>query len=450
MSDSTAPRWRKIAPTRGQAVLIALLFGLALLRFASAIVSATHLFQGDFAATLPGAYAEQWNLKLWDSPDLAAGVMFHRHGYGYGPTQYLTLWPIVFLRSYREIAMVLLPLYAALVVALGYLMWRVCDALVPEDDGCRWGRQMTAFASVLMFGPLLIALGQREFEMVQALVIVIAAYCVARDRPVAAGALLGYITLFKYWVVGLLGYFFVKRRWPAVAAFVGVMAAVVVIAHMTFDLGRFPFATGSGIDRQFGRVYKPLDQTQPFCADITGTAASVQTGVCAIAGGHDLAAEVVFYALLAVAGGLFLALFVLLERRGPFTYDTDERWRRVLEFCFFLIAAGVVFHAHYYYLSILVLPMTIVLYHCIWAPAHASPAKLVIALVGYTALSAFVLPMSLLSRLIGGDPWSFYLAHGIYLYGDAILAGLLFWEYGLLLSRDVRRQRPAVSLEALS
>src|SRR3954466_10903677 len=76
-------------------------------RFGAAIYRAPATAQGDFMATLPGAYARQLNPTLWNSDDLRPSLGFGRDIYLYGPTQYLLLYPIVFLDSYAQIARVL-------------------------------------------------------------------------------------------------------------------------------------------------------------------------------------------------------------------------------------------------------------------------------------------------------------------------------------------------------
>src|SRR5436190_346406 len=209
------PWWRIVGPTRGRALLIVLVAAVAACRLTAACISGLHTTSGDFAATLPGAYAEELNPTLWDGPDGRHEAFSYRHGYIYGPTQYLTLWPIVFLDSFRQIAMLLLPVYSGVVLAIAYLLWRLCERLVPLRDGCRAGHKLTVFAAVALFAPLLIAMGQREFETVQALVIVLAAYSVATRRSVAAGALAGYIAMFKYWPAALGLFFVLKRQWKA-------------------------------------------------------------------------------------------------------------------------------------------------------------------------------------------------------------------------------------------
>src|SRR5229473_7812927 len=77
------------------------------LRFGLAVYNAPLGARGDYAATLPGAYAKTLNPTLWESPDLKGSYVFQRDMYVYGPTQYLVLYPTVFLNSYAQIARVL-------------------------------------------------------------------------------------------------------------------------------------------------------------------------------------------------------------------------------------------------------------------------------------------------------------------------------------------------------
>src|SRR5439155_54829 len=132
----------------------------------------------------------------------------------------------------------------------------------------------------------------------------------------------------------------------ALASFGLAIAGVLVAAHALFGLGRFKSMSRGGFERQWGRVYDPLAGTEEFCARITGTAASVRNGVCAVLDSRSAVAEPVFYALL----------------------------------------------------------------------------------------SAFVVLLTLSSRVTGRDIWFFYLAHGIYVYGEILLFGLLLVEYRRLLT----------------
>jgi hypothetical protein len=427
-----------IAPSRIRSVLVWLTFGGAALRFALAVFSAVHFNQGDFFATMPGVYAEQWNLTLWDSPDLDNSERAYRHGYLYGPTQYLTLWPVVFLDSYHRIAAVLLWVYVLLIIATAYAIWRLCETLVPVHGVPPYQRAMTVFAAVLLFGPLQAAMGQREFETVQTVMIALAVYFVARRQAAVAGAILGYISMFKYWPLALFGYFIAKRQARAVGAFLLSVAAVLLLAHAVFDLERFLFASAAGIAGQIQRVQVPVGSAGSFCAEVTGTAANLRAGLCGIVGGRHAVAQGLYFSLCAAGAGVFLVIFAMFERRRSPVDELDDRWRQVIEVCLFLLAAGVVIHGHYYYLSVLIIPLTLVLYEALWVGRPGSAIRGVLALFAYAALSPFVIPIALVARVTGGDPWMFYLSHGIYAYGIAILAGLLFWRYLALLRRAGR------------
>ena len=92
----------------------------AIVRFGNVILSEfPSATKGDFYMTLPGGYAETLNPTLWNSPELVIPRMEVRQyfpeserdtarTYLHGPTQFLTLYPIVFLDSYAEIARLLL------------------------------------------------------------------------------------------------------------------------------------------------------------------------------------------------------------------------------------------------------------------------------------------------------------------------------------------------------
>ena len=115
---------------------------------------------GDFYSTLPGAYVESLNPTLWASPDLT-NVRGRASNYQRGPTQYLTAYPLSFLDSYREIANVLLVVYALLIPGAAYLMWRT---FAPASRD--YQLLAMVISSSLLFFPTLQAYIAREFELV--------------------------------------------------------------------------------------------------------------------------------------------------------------------------------------------------------------------------------------------------------------------------------------------
>src|SRR5262245_64054269 len=86
---------------------------------------------------------------------------YHRDTYYHGPTQYLTLYAMAFFDSYRQIARALMPVYALVLGAAFWCMWRGLRRLAPEPF-----LVVPLFASTFLFFPLIQSYVQREFEIV--------------------------------------------------------------------------------------------------------------------------------------------------------------------------------------------------------------------------------------------------------------------------------------------
>ena len=104
--------------------------GVAALYLIKGIYRGLSYTHGDFYNTLPGEYASRWNPTLWHSADIQPALAYNHGAYLYGPTQYLTLFPIVFLDSYASIASWLLAVYPVVLLAavgvglhLGWFYW---------------------------------------------------------------------------------------------------------------------------------------------------------------------------------------------------------------------------------------------------------------------------------------------------------------------------------------
>ena len=139
-------------------LIACLVLAFAIIRFAGVVASGlTSVTYGDFAATLPGAYAESLNPTLWNSPDLSNSWAFQKQTYIYGPTQFLTLYPIVFLDSYAAIARLLLVVYVGLILLTCWVISKSFDFL---SEGDAVSRRLLIYGSTLLFFPLLQALIQ--------------------------------------------------------------------------------------------------------------------------------------------------------------------------------------------------------------------------------------------------------------------------------------------------
>ena len=423
--------WSKLAGSRRAALLICMLALLGFLRFGAANLVTAHPGEGDFYATLPGLYVESVNPVLWDSPDLSASWVVHGHYYYYGPVMYLTLYPIAYLDSYRQISLVLRPVYALILLCTAWLLWRLCRALERTGQTTlpRLGGFALVFGCVFLFSPILTAFVQREFEVVQTLMFVAGALCVVTGWSGVAGGLVGYIVLFKYWPAGMLGYFLLRRDWKGAAAFVGSIALVLVVTNAVFGLECWQNQSGF-VKTETVFLLSPGS----FCAGdaISATFANLHTGVCAMLIGHDGAAWAVYLGILLAMASAFVSAFIMHERRRTALDAVDARWRKILEFSLFTVAGCAVVHAHYYYLGLLVLPLTVLLYRYAGGAGGLNRLRLSLAALAYLILAVSVALPSVFTRLLGHATQGASLGYGIYVYGGVLLVGLLLWEYAEL------------------
>lgn len=422
------------------------LLAAGLLRFAMAVQSGLANDRGDFFATMPGAYAETLNPALWHSEDLSRSWAFQRRVYLYGPTQYLTLAPAVYLfDTYRTLARALLPVYAVLILLTAWMLWKSFIAIRPV----RGGLAATVGATLLFF-PILQALLQREFEIVILFVSTAALYCAVRRRTTITGALVAYMAWFKLFPLLWVPYLLLRRWWRAALAFAAVSVIILGTTHLWLGLGRF-----ESVWDVSARFLTARSSTAALCAEwtpaerrfaiVNHTFADVPWALCRFADWWPVVSAPAIYAvILALTSAVFLITFWRLERGGPLDAG-DEGWRRLLEISTMAIASSVFVHAQYYYLGLLIIPLGALL---LWYMSAPRPGWVRPALwtVAYVTLGAFVLPLSLLSKLIGTEFWALYMRHGLYFIGEILILALVLWEYATIGLRPPAA--PAVAAEA--
>lgn len=408
---------------------------VSVLRLAATVNSGMTFNRGDFYATLPGAHVRDLNPVLWNSPDLALSWGFQRDEYLYGPTQFLTLYPVGLFNSYERIAEFLLVVYGGLLLMAGLVAVRTLR---------QWGvgpstRLLIVAASALYF-PLLQAYVQREFEIIVVIALTAALWASVSGRQWVAGLVIGYITWFKFFPLVFVAYF-VARGWRrAVAGFVVASLAVLLTSHLVFDLRRFMPVVE--LVNHSTHLTLSLEDT---CRDWVGdnlTFASVRSGLCRVGGPANLALlDTLFWTTIVLAAAAFATAFIRM-RRTP-VVDADERWSRLLEYSVLVAFSGGLFYGHYYYLAQLVIPINVLLCRYATSREHRGVKLGALAAV-YILLTAFVVPPTVASRLLGIDAWQFYMQHAVYFYGQALLIGLLLWEYrALSQSRRVVDEEPA-------
>ena len=405
---------------------LCLVLACAVVRFAGVVASGvTAVTYGDFAETLPGPYAEALNPTLWNSPDLA--TVQARQTYTYGPTQFLTLYPMVFLDSYAAIARLLLVVYVGLILLTCWVISKSFD-FISEGDAV--SRRLLIYGSTFLFFPLLQALTQREFEVVILLALSLMYWSALRDNRPALGSLIAYITWFKYLplVVGL-PYLIARRWWGAAAAF--ALTSVVILGLGELLFGMSLFFPDLNQQNTLSTQFTALSSSTAFCADWSPTQTThvnIRWGLCGLkAQGFWVPLPFSYLALIAVTAFVGYVGLWSFEHRDEISL-ASERWRRVWEISLVIIVYSTFFHGHYYYLSVLILPL-LALFIRFTSGAAIQKARLAIAVLAYVLLSAFVLPVSALSAVFGVDFWQFYLSYQFYLVGELLLLALVLREY---------------------
>jgi glycosyl transferase family 87/carboxypeptidase family protein len=426
-------------------LLAALVVAVAILRFLSIVYAGLHQTHGDFFESFPGPNAKSLNPTLWNDPELTGAAAHIKEKYFYGPSEYLLLFPLNFLPSFNAIAQVLLAAYGLAILGV---IWLVTKTLTADERA-----DPVVFAQVLcvtfMFSPLLRAYIQRELEIPLIVMVSAATYLLVTRRELLASGLLAYSAWFKFWPLLFVPYFLVRRRYKAVLVFIAVSAAVLGLSAAVFDLDKFLlFAPANGV---LGSVIEPRPTFEllgspgseifggrGFCrvwGDRQEMAASIHWALCGLS--RQLIwfpARDVFYALCAVIGGLFLVACLKLDR-GHALSRGDARWRVILEMSLVIVAGTLLVHNEYHWLGILVIPLSALLIRYVWQVRNAT--RLALLALSYVVLAAFVVPVSVLSRIVEVDVARWYSDKGIYMYGELILIGLLIWEYGELASRRV-------------
>ena len=406
----------------------AVIFAVVTLRVTFAVWNGLDNDRGDFYATMPGAYAKTLNPALFDSLDFSESWVFQRDVFLYGPAQYLTMAPLVYVfDTYRELARFLLLAYALAITGCAVLMARMFTA----DGGGRRAR-VAVLAGTWLYLPLLQAYAQREFRVVIVAASVVATWWILRRREALAAAVIAYITWYKFFPLAWVPYFGARRWVRAVATYVAVFVAIGVVTQVAFGFDRFEAVWTLITSQLAGSDAAGL--CSAWAPEVRGyavanlTRADIRWGLCNVGARLPwLPVSFEYWGLAATAVTVAAVGFFRLERRGPLN-ATDESWRRVLEISLVLVVADVSFYAHYHYLAMLIIPLNALIARYL---AHQSGwVRPVMWGVSYLALSGFVVPPALMSQFLRGvDVWRWYMQHAVYLYGELCLLALILWEY---------------------
>jgi len=408
-----------------------LLIALVIVRVASVTWSATSRTRGDFYASMPGAYVETLNPDLWNSADMTGAWGYHNHTYFHGPIQYLTLYPLGWFDTFAAIARVLLPIYAVLLGLGFWMMWKSAQRL-----GAGSPVFVPLLASTFLFFPLLQAYLQREFEVVMTVALAGVLLALVNDRRSPAAVLLAYLTWFKYIPLLFGCWLFLRRWWREAAIYVAVSAAILLLSHWLFDLSRFFNNNVPGHARQvfvlwgygFGREETGHLYGTGFCEgwfDNESTLSNLRHGLCTMAAYNPWVQPPLFYLAICVSvAAIYLWTHFRLERM--MLPALVEARRRAIELSIITTICACFFFSHYYYLIVLVIPFNVLFILYLIDRRYGA---LSLWAISYFLVSAFVVPMTLMSRVAGFDVWEPYIWQGWFWYGEVLLVVLLMNEY---------------------
>lgn len=408
---------------------------IALARFGGVAYRGLTYNIGDFYATLPGAYVERLNPTLWASPDLT-DVLGKSPAYHRGPTQYLTALPLSFLDSYREISLVLLVLFPILIAGAAVVMWRAFGGA--ERDPVLLA---LVLSSSLVFYPTLQAYVAREFEIVIMAATAMLVAAALAGRQTAVGAWTAYLSLYKFLPLALLPLLVARRWWRALGAAAVTAALMLAVAHPLFGLENF---TNDGFVQRFASNLFTTGSSDEFCHGEIGFLryapnshdVSVRFGLCALNERIAFPVSFVYMALIAATLAALAYGYFRAERAATLAPDT-ERWRRAWEFNAVICVFMIFFYTHYYYLTVLIVPLTAVM---VRAYQQRSKALWSAWVTSYLLLSAFLLPTGALTRLLHADIFTLYLKTLAYLPGELLLLGVILYQYvSLPLDTNARR-----------
>jgi hypothetical protein len=172
------------------------------------------------------------------------------------------------------------------------------------------------------------------------------------------------------------------------------------------------------------------------------TLTNIRHGLCGIAARVPaLAPNIIYLLLCAAVAAAYLVTHWRLEHTSGVGRDV-EGWRRALEISILITICSCFFFSHYYYLITLVIPYSVLLVRFI---ANRQRAHIAAWALSYFLVSAFVVPMSILTRLSGTDMWARYVGGGWFLYGELLLVWLLMAEYWKIGLRATRESPAAIS-----
>lgn len=405
----------------GRASLVLLLLW-ALAQFVLTIRMGYTRTGSDFLDTLPEAFLNRPPDLLSNFPNSIRGAT-----YLHGPTQYLTVLPLVFAGSAAAIERILFPLYGVVIVVAALVSRRTFEKAAAGP--VPW---VPIVAATVAFPPVEHAWVDCEFEVVILLAFTAAMYAAVHNRFATVGALIAYISLYKYMPLIAVAYLVVRRWWRSLAGFAATAAVIVLLAHVVFGLEGF---ANNNIGAKGAELLTGLN-TPAFCApteirsegpqpDIEDE--SIRGSLCEIGSLIAVPPQFLYLGIVGITLGLCAVGTMRLERAVR-VLESTEQWRRILELGIIATVSVTFFFTHYYYLSLLILPMSALLARFTSGGRRWTPGLILLALA-YFLVGCFLARPGPIERWFGVDLWTLARDTSALFAGEMITLGLLLHQY---------------------
>ncbi|MBI2027041.1 MAG: DUF2029 domain-containing protein [Deltaproteobacteria bacterium] len=273
-------------------LLLASFFPLALLRIYNAIMKGWIFFSGELACLFPFAHKlHSYNPSLYKSLLLdlnrdSPRYLMESTQWFYGPIHHLWLFPLTyFAPSVSWFFNPLLVFYLVLIFLLLFLLYR---SLFDTRN------------IVLLLAFMTIALGsmqmsenlvQRNVELLEVSLIIIAYLCIKNNKHMLGGGILGLAAMAKFLPFLFVPYLLVKRKTKAVVGFLIVFICIAVLGQLVLGWENNELFTSWQKLHRFGAPLTALGG-QPYIVPISHLRGSFYTFILSFFASIDMSSYI--------------------------------------------------------------------------------------------------------------------------------------------------------------
>lgn len=247
--------------------LLLLFYPIAVARFLQMVSHAWSSYLGEFFATFPFYFLlERYNPLLYQSVTAVKAGWFP-HSWYYGPLHHLWLFPVTFFVHSVDVFLRFLFIFYILLIIIVPLL--LCNTI----NRNRSFLFLAGFFTIILGSfSVLENLKQRNVELLEFSLIIMAYLCLRKNRDYAGGSLLCFAAMAKLLPFIFLPYLFVKKRFKALIAFFITFIVIFITTQVTLGwqnwavLDRETMETSKlalSVDQFLGKAYfTPISQAR--------------------------------------------------------------------------------------------------------------------------------------------------------------------------------------------